>query len=403
MEAKMEIRKLKPEENVQRELMASICFLDQEPEDRYPWLKNPLEHTEMYEHTWGCFNDKGRLDSSLLMIPALMMINGQAVKTGFAAGVITLPEARRGGGIRKIYEKAFPAMKEEGVVFSFVYPFSFSYYRKFGYEQSYSRYKASISLSALSIYPYPSGVEAYQKGDACADFVKVYEAFIADKNLAIKRNQCEWGALLDRDPHLRREFTYIHYNAQGEPDAYVLYEAEATVEKYEHILAIKELVWSDISGLHSMLGFIYGLRSEYQEVTWEAPNCLDIFGLVKESWDVSVKWVHGGMNRIINLPRALELIKAPVGQGSVTLSVHDQFLPFNNGKYRITWESGAVSVEKTQTAPDVETSIEILTQMMTGYLTPAQVLGKKDLSVYGKMDMLSALFPPKHLYMMELY
>jgi len=397
----MEIRKLKPEENIQRELMASICFLDIEPEDRYAWLNSPLDHLDDLDYAWGAFSEDGTLFSSVIVKPEAMMFNGQSVKMAFTGGVTTLPEARNAGGVRKIYEKVFPKMKDDGILFSFVYPFSFPFYRKFGYEQSYSRSRFFIPIDALNIYSYPSGVRAHKKGDSPRDFIKVYNQFIKDKNLAIVRSDDEWQEILNRDPHLKREFTYIHYDNQGESNAYVLY---TPVQKDDEcLLVIKELVWSDISGLYDMLGFIYGLRSEYSHVSWEAPNCLDFFSLIEDSWEVSVKWEGAGMNRIVDLPRVLELLIPPSEYGSVILDVSDKFLPFNTGRYLLKWKSGSISVSKTDMLPDMETDIETLTQMVTGYLTPAQALYKKGISIHAKLDVFSALFPHKNLYMMELF
>ena len=400
MKTAMEVRKLKPEENVRLQLLEHICFVEWAPEDRLAWLKDPLAHADNYEYAWGCFDADGTLLSGVSVMPAQMAMNGRAADMAFTGGVVTLPEARNRGCIKKIYEKAFYAMKEQGIVYSFVYPFSFAFYRKFGYEHAYSRSRASIGMEALGIYPFPDGVRAYVTGGPAGDFKTVYGQFICDKNLAIIRDEKGWAKLLDRDPHARRQFTYIHYAANG-PDAYLLYEPKT--DEDGNTLKIEELVWSDLNGLYAMLGFIYGLNPQYGTVSWEVPECLDVFGLVENSFDVSVKWEHAGMNRVIDAAGALELIEAPVGGGSFVLSVYDKFLPFNSGRYLIEWEAGHLSVKTTDKTPDAETGIETLAQLTAGYLTFPQILNRKNFQIHSKHETLAALFPRKNLFMTEMF
>ena len=398
----MKIRKLKPEENVHKLLLHSTCFLDFEPEDRYEWLKDPMAHSEGYENAWGGFLEDGTLCSCVEYTPLDMQFNNRPVSTGIVSGVATLPEARNKGFVREMLKSIFTEMKDNGQIFSFVYPFSYSYYRKFGYEQSYTRYQAEIPISSMVGYPYPDGVKSYRKGGDFSDFAAVYNAFIRDKNMAILRDSDAWQEILDRDPHLKREYTYLHYSEQGEADAYILYKPEE-LNGDGGTLLVQELAWSTPCGLHAMLGFIHGLRTEYENMKWEYPNCVDVFSLFAESWEISIGWTSAGMSRIVDLPKVLELLDAPTANGQVVIDVSDAFLPWNTGKYLIAWEDGKLSVSHTDMPADMETNIEVLTQLVTGYISPTQALAKKGIRIHSKMDNLTALFPKKYMYMMEHY
>ena len=397
----MEIRKLKPEENIQRVLTNSICFVHTTPPaDRLSWLEKPEEHTYGYENAWGAFDETGRLLSSMLVIPAQIMINNQPTKAGLIGGVTTLPEARNSRCVRKIFDKIMPLMKEEGVVYSLLYPFSFHFYRKFGYEHAYIRPRAIFPTSQLSRYPYPDEIKVHDKGGPWADFAKVYEAFAKDKNLAVVRGEKEWQSILDRDPHKNRDFTYIHYNKASEPTSYILYKYEPK-EDGGCRMNIRELAWVDKHGLEAMLGFVHGLRSEYAEVSWPIPEGLDVLGVVEDPWDVKITQDTIIMNRIVNVPAALSLTKAPPGKGSAAIQVTDAYIESNTGVYNISWENGNLSVEKTSIKPDMETDVETLVQLTTGYLTPAQALYRKNNVIHSKPEELAALFPRQNLYLME--
>ena len=66
-----------------------------------------------------------------------------------------------------------------------------------------------------------------------------------------------------------------------------------------------------------------------------------------------------------------------------------------------SWENASIKIEKTSQAHDMELDIETLTQLVTGYITPAQATYRKGVAIHSKMEELSALFPLKTLYLME--
>jgi len=400
---KIEIRKLKPEEKVHSKLMASICFMRTiPPEDRYPWLEKPEEHTKDYDICWGAFDENGRLLSSMMIIPATIRVNGHRVKAGLISGVMTLPEARNSRCVRQIFDVTMEEMKKDGVVYSLLYPFSFPFYRKFGYERAYSRPRATFPISGLSRFPFPDGMKVHDKGGPWADFAKVYEVFAEGKNLAVVRGEKEWTRMLDRDPHKKREFTYIHYNKTGQPDGYVLYKP--VVKDASNVtMNITELVWADKPGLEAMLGFIHGMRSEYTQVSCPFPELFDAYGLVEDHWTMSVSPDAHIMNRVVDVLKALEQMDIPPGKGEFVIGVTDKFLHSNTGAYGIAWEGGALRVETSHQPPDFEVDVETLVQLTTGYLTPAQVIYRDNVAIHGKMEELTAFFPKKDLFMMEAF
>lgn len=396
----MEIRKLKPEENVHRILMSSICFTATGPADRYAWLAKPEDHTHGHEDAWGAFDENGRLLSSMVLTKAQIMINGWPVKAVLVGSVITLPEARNARCVRKIFEVIMPLMAEEGYVYSILYPFSFPFYRKFGYEHGLTKMRATFPTDELSKYPYPNGIKVHDKGGPWADFATVYNVFAKDKNIAMVRGEKEWKGILSRDPHQNREFSYLHYNLSGESDGYVLYDGNKTERT---TMDIKELAWANKEGLYAILGFIHGLRSEYYNISWIVPDGLDIFGVVESSWNVEFKVDSIVMNRVMDVHGALILLDTPLGEGSVVVGVKDEFLPLNSGAYHVSWKDSRLRVEKTTQPPDIDMDVETLSQLTTGYLTPYEAQFRPDVSLHGKLVELTALFPKKNLYLMEFF
>ena len=398
----MEVRKLKPEENVQRELISSICYLGMDREDRLPWLENPMEHKDGYEHAWGYFEDN-KLISSMLIAPCTINHYNTHAKTSLICGVVTLPEFRNAGCVRKIFEHTLPVMYDEGVVFSMLHPFSITYYRKFGYEVTLPRPLYKISISLLSHYPYPSGIKSYVKGEDYNDFIKVYDYFIKDKNMAKIRSDEDWEDFMKRDPHNNHEFSYIHYNGD-EPDAYILYKAEEDDGDYN--MEIQEIAYTTKEGLYAILGFMHGLRSEYQYFTWHLPNSIDIFSLCLThgaQCEDGLRIYTNIMTRIVNLKESLKPILAPPGQGSITIKVTDNQIKQNNGIFTISWENDKLEVKETKNNPDMETDIETMATIVTGFLTPSMTEIRKNTQIFSKHKELEILFPKRSLYHIESF
>ncbi len=144
----IEIRKLSADELIQLYRMHAIVYNFRrdfsKEENQKP---DPLDHPA--DWSWGVFDGK-KLIAGMHEIDYLMRFDGHSVKMSGIGGVGTLPEARKSGHIRHIFEKLLLQAYEKGVVFSSLSPFSHDFYRKFGYEIACARNKISIPTDVLS-------------------------------------------------------------------------------------------------------------------------------------------------------------------------------------------------------------------------------------------------------------
>lgn len=400
----MEIRRIRPEEKISAELIMNVVFLFPAEENYRQRLENPAdaEQAEGYEQFWAAFGDDGKMTSCLVVNEYQTRFDGHTVGMGGVGGVGTLPEYRKGGHIRKIFEKALPEMREEGKVFSFLYPFSFAFYRKFGYELCRTYNRVTLPVKLFQTFPYPDRVEFFQKGGDAAPYAKVYEVFARDKNLAVVRTEKGWKNILDMDPYIKRQYTYLYRDASGEPAAYVIFSAEKDDDG--NLMAIRELAWVNPAAFFAMLGFLGGLAPQFGNAQWNMPSAFDITSLFPESHEIKITRPVGGMNRIVNVPQALSLLRAPEKEGRAVIKVTDKFLPANDGVYKIEWDgSGSLFAKTSGRTPDMETDVETLTQLVTGFLTLEQARYRKNIVVDRNEKPLRALFPHKDLYLMEYF
>ena len=401
----MEIRTFTQKDDDAYEMLTKLCFAVPADKDYEEQLKKPDRQSKDLENKIGGFDDKGNLMAGLDIAPFKMNFDGHTVPMAGVQGVITVPEARGSGVMSKIMAESLRIMKDRGYVFSMLYPFSYAYYRKFGYEAAYQPNKASIPTEIFTNYPFPKdSVRFWNKGDSICDLKTVYEVFRKNRNYAIERDDECWAEIMKDDPFIKMRYTYIHYDAQNKPDAYLIFKVGDRKSDDPVDLNVDELVWTSDEGLYSFLGFIGGLRPQFETVCWDVPTDVNIYTLFPEAWDISVSSPATVMNRIIDLPAALKLLRAPaLFNGQVVLDVLDKSLPYNTGRYAISWNNGKISVETTDKAPDMSTTIEAMAQLTVGYITPDQAVYRKDTVIHGNIEMLMALFPKKDLYLWERF
>jgi len=400
----MTIRHLKPEEYVHYRGIGRLVLWGKD--DIRQQMKDPMAHAPNDDSVrLGAFDDKGILQSGMTIEPYTIRMNGRDVKMGGVAGVLTRPNARGQGLARKIFEVAFKQMIEDGQTFSFLFPFSRQYYRKFGYELCSFNNIATIPIDQFSGYPYPQNIQQHEPDDDITPFMQIYEQFAENRNLSIVRDSKRWQTMLNRDPYKNYEFTYLNRDENGTPNAYVLYSPiliEGASSEPWHRMLIKELCWTTPAGLHNIFGFLAKLSPEYASVQWKVPCGINAHSLFPGK--ISLTETGDGMNRILDVTAGLSTLRAPQGSGKLNLEITDTFWSSNSGTYVVEWESGNLTVNKTTSSNiDMATGIETLAQLVPGLLTPEECMYKSDTTIYNNHTQLLQLFPKQKLHMTETF
>ena len=395
----MESRKIKPEEKLQSDMISAVSFMY--ARDFADDLKAPAEHSEGYENVWAAFADGGTLCASMTAHPFTVMFDGNSVPMAGLGGVAALPEYRKGGAVRGMLAAAMMDMRERGQVFSYLYPFSHSFYRKFGYEICFARTIATMPLAEFREFPKTGQLSFLTKDGDLAPYEQVYNAFIADKNLAIVRTAEQFERCLGRDPYSSRQYTYLWRKDGGVPKSWLSFSPEKTDGK--SIMQVKEFVFADAEGLLGVLGHLPVFSAQLDTIRWEVPSSVDVYSLVCEPKKLKVERQFGGMNRIVDVEKALNLMYAPQGSGGVNVAVIDEFLPFNSGTYAVNWADGLVCASRSDATADMKVSVGTLAQLAAGYTTPQQAVFAGNASVYGNMEALGRLFAKKNLYISDMF
>ena len=181
----MEIRLLKnAEEKFQARLIAAVAF-HMRMEDPAKAREESEKETDQH---WGAFNDDGAMTAHIINNQFVSRLDGMEVRNGGIGAVSTLPEYRLDGAVKEIFRELLPYAYRDGEVISTLYPFSHSFYRKFGYETTCRGTNYEIPTNALPRIRHDGWIKMWRPGNSTEDYTALYTQFISRYNTAIFRD-----------------------------------------------------------------------------------------------------------------------------------------------------------------------------------------------------------------------
>ena len=404
----IEIHRLSQEEIPQLRRMHTIVYnqrKDYSEEDDDENLKKKEALDDPPHWAWGAF-EKGKLLAGMIETDFLMRFDGNSVKMSGIGGVGTLPEARKGGLVRRIFEMLLPEAYKAGAIFSNLTPFSHDFYRMFGYELACTRYELTMPAKLFQkIKPTGEFVQIFP-GDDTAALQEVHASYINDINHGICRDHWPdnraWKRFTNNDPYSTGIFLYLWKDDAGQPQGYIKYE---DIEDEEHIMSVKELAFTSREGLYGTLGLVGGLSAQFGEFKWLMPSFIDPFDFVGDSWNIEPLIKPREMSRVINVKAALEIMRRPAGEGAYTVQVEDSNLPVNTGAYLVEFGPEGTSVSTTTKEPDINCDIRVFSQLVTGYRTLENALYSRQtgLKVNNNRQTLDRVFTQRPQHVTEYF
>jgi len=400
-----EIRRLKPEDLLQFYKIHTIVYNQRKDYSKEENQKiDPLDHPA--DWAWGVF-EKGKLLAGMFEIDYLMRFDGHSVKMSGIGGVGTLPEARKGGHIRRIFEKLLPQSYEKGVIFSNLTPFSHDFYRKFGYEIACARNKLCISTGDLSEIKSKGEFVHILPGDDTTLLAEVHSAYIANINHGIHRDYWPenraWKRFTKDDPCASGTYIYLWKDETGKARSYIKYQDE--LADGDHNMAVIELAFIDKKGLYGALSIVGGLSAQFENFKWLMPTFIDPFDFTGDAWSVEQEIRPRDMTRVVNVKAALELMRRPCGEGKYIIEVKDENITANNGKYLVEFAPEGLKIDQTSKDADIKCDIRVLSQLVTGYRTLENALYSRQegLEVSGNLETLNRVFTQRPQHVTEYF
>lgn len=371
-----------------------------------PMEPRPVKPDGDRSHRWAAFDDNSEEMMSMLIVTDFTVhFDGNACKMGGVGGVATLPQYRRKGGIRGCFEAMLPDLYTTGYDFSYLYPFSTGYYRKFGYECCVQKLHAAVHLGLLTPPKTDGALRLLESGNPMTDAIRAIDAAWETRyNMMVQHCTEDYQWTEKQDPAVKQEFTYVYFSADGTPKAYTSFtQAEQSDGRN---LICKRFCFVDKEGFAGLMGLFKSLSSDHMLVKFTLPAVASMQYLLPE-WSLgAVAWSTqpAGMVRVVNVENVLKKAKY-AGGGSVVLRIQDPQIKENDRTFAIRFIDGrAVSVEETRTEPDAVLSIAAFSALIAGVCDFADAAEWMDgLEVRRAADALSQVFYRKPMMIVDFF
>lgn len=341
-------------------------FNREDSKHRRDVFKERFDHSLVY----GIMNGK-RLGSGLFSIPFDVNFHGVNYKMNGIGDVMSAPEFGGRGGAGSLMNAALTDMHQNHVTLSYLAPFAYTYYRKFGYEQVFDH--SIVSMKSVDLPRIANSDHGHVERDNIKnlhDDVKLM--YLGHNHLGgVVRAEWWWDHMLDKHNDYQ---VATAFDDNGNLIGYLIYYSVGTTF-YIH-------EWFNQNPLsRQLLGkFVTKHQSIFEKFVYETPNPDFKADILDDPNSAKLVVKPYMMARIVELSDFMGRYPVQVSVlPKIYLKVTDE-LSWNNHVWKLSIENGIVGFSIADDAtPDMEMTIQDLTKAMFGYRS------LKSLRKYGRI------------------
>lgn len=375
----------------------------------FQYTASPAEREERLavmasQQIWGYF-DQEQLAAQLVILDIKTWVNNKAFDMGGIAAVATWPEHRRQGMVGQLLSHALKVMKESGQTLSFLAPFSFAFYRKYGWEGYVEYMRYDIATHQLPKPELAAGGKFQRIEPDSAVLNPIYEAYAKRFNGMLVRTEDWWRK---RVFHRKKGIVTLYLNAAGEPEGYLIYQVK------EKVLTVHELITLTEDANRGLWRLISNHDSMIEKVVCQAPLG-DPLPFVLADPRIKQEVVPYFMARIVDAAAFLreysfntDVEGASLGK-PLYLKVKDEHAEWNNGIFQIQpvqgGEDNIITVDKERVFDGgISCDIQTLSALLMGYKRASLLhrIGR----LHGDADeiaRLERLIPERTTYLTDFF
>ncbi|MFH5798625.1 enhanced intracellular survival protein Eis [Haladaptatus sp. CMAA 1911] len=325
-------------------------------------------------------------------------IRGEWHEMAGLSAVASPPESRRRGLVRDMLAESLAEYRENEVYFSALWPFSYEFYRKYGWAMANKSTEYVTTPDALDLEVEPTGEFRRLDADDWELLVPAYDAMTEGYALSTDRTEDWWRERVfkgwKKDPYV------YAWMRDGDARGYVVYTMQE--EDDGKRLKVWELTAADDEAHRHLLRFVQYHDSQVETVEFTyVPQNADLLDIVANPRDVDCKIEGGPMFRLVDVPRALESISYDA-DGTLVLRVTDPLAEWNEGTFELD-VGDVVRCGRTDADPDVATDVNTLSQLVVGYcaVEDAERFGELTVETDDARALLADLFPEEDVFLTE--
>ncbi len=318
----------------------------------------------------------GRVVSSCTCLPTTVWVGRRCLSLGAVGGVATLPECRRQGYAGALMTAVVRHMAAAGLATSALWPFSFAYYRKFGWDYGSEQRTYRFAPDQIGALPEPVGVSPVQSGDLPA-LVEVFRAYAQHLAFCTARTEAWWQGLLLLEgvpPFATGASATRRMLVCREEDRLLGYAVYQPPAGDPPVVNVKELVALTPTARGRLLAAI--AQEAPAEITFPSPAEDHFRAQVPNPRAVATSLDPGFSFRVNDLPAALGILSPPPElRGALALTVHDPARPETPLRACVVAHGGQVEIDTATASLNraplrLTTDVPTFSQIYAGALRP---------------------------------
>ncbi len=303
-------------------------------------------------------------------------LNGTRLPCAFIGGIGTEPEYRRAGLVRTIVTEMAAEGDRRRVPVTILHPFSFAYYRKFGFERVADHRVLEFPTAALDVFPRYPDLTRCLGSDSRAVLADLYNRFAAHRNLLPVRDTGYPFPTTDDGPGR----VYLSRDPNGVPDGYIILDTEKyfSVNRMVSVhLHIREMVFLTPAALDKLFGFMRMFEGELDTVMiHDCGMAPEVELRLRHYMHTKITVLPDIMARINDVEAVLAAVRYPTVPGCFTIRASEPagtpwaaFANKTTGTWRVDYADGRGTVTRLPDTSDCDFAADIpaLTQLIFGY------------------------------------
>jgi predicted acetyltransferase len=308
--------------------------------------------------------DDGRVVGAAGSYAFELTVPGGHVPTAGVTIVAVLPTHRRQGILRQMMRAQLDACRERGEPLAYLWASEDTIYDRFGYGIASLSAEIDFTRDRSRFYkttPVPARTTLLPLTEAEELIAPIYERVAAATPGMFARTSDWWQARTLSDPQWRRgnagELTCALLELHGVPSAYALYRMTPSFDRGVQMgsIHVAEAVGDSPEATQAIWRYLLDIDWMARVTASVLPVDHSLLLLVAEPRQLRFNLRDGVWIRLVDVGAALSARSYEPGS-SVVIDVHDEFCPWNDGRWRV----GPDGVSRTENGPDLRCGVSVL-------------------------------------------
>ena len=343
------------------------------------------------ENSWnyGFFEQEDQLTSQVMATPFPVRFHGQTYLMAGIGYVASYPEARGQGGINRIMEKILEDCRSRNVTLSYLAPFSYPFYRRYGYEQLFDRMTYQLASRDIPTVKKTSGeMKRVTFEEAKGAIKEIYETMPENNRGGLDRKEWWYTYKFNK----RKENHYaLYYDEKKKITGYLVYQLAAPT------FVIVEMGYLNHEALQGLMRFVSSHSGAFDSFEYATGFTGTSKNYLLENPFAKTKLSPYMMGRIVDIEKFLENYPCQKKEMKFALCVtEDSYAKWNEGVFEVYIEDKEINVKKVErtTLPTISGTIQSMTQLLLGYQTLEELAFHEKIQISKeKIAELSQFFP----------